>query len=134
MSESKILALSIKEMEEIEKILKITDPESEIIIDFIEARANQLKKLVEEYRELKGFPEKIRSLGRKRVMLEIQYINDALNALQENTPCQVKSVLGIKIEKDDPNANIIDADEEQARRLDLPKRIDAPIDEIIECE
>jgi hypothetical protein len=43
MSESK-LALSIKEMEEIEKILKITDPESEIIIDFIEARANQLKK------------------------------------------------------------------------------------------
>ena len=131
MSESK-LALSIKEMEEIEKILKITDPESEIIIDFIEARANQLKKLVEEYRELKGFPEKIRSLGRKRVMLEIQYINDALNALQENTPCQVRSVP--KIEKDDPNANIIDADEEQARRLDLPKRIDAPIDEIIECE
>jgi predicted HAD superfamily hydrolase len=99
MSESK-LALSIKEMEEIEKILKITDPESEIIIDFIEARANQLKKLVEEYRELKGFPEKIRSLGRKRVMLEIQYINDALNALQENTPCQVRSVLGIKIEKE----------------------------------
>ena len=132
MSESK-LALSIKEMEEIEKILKIADPESEIIIDFIEARANQLKKLVEEYRELKGFPEKIRSLGRKRVMLEIQYINDALNALQENTPCQVRSVP--KIEKDDPNANIIDADEEQARRLDLPKRRDnAPIDEIIECE
>ncbi|OQA71291.1 MAG: hypothetical protein BWY34_00002 [Parcubacteria group bacterium ADurb.Bin247] len=92
---------------------------TEVTIEWLLIHSKKMVSLIERYQEAVGNEEK-REFLRKKIEKEI--------SLQ-------KALLGEKKIVREEIAGIIDADEEQARRLDLPKRRDnAPIDEIIECE
>ena len=106
----KVLTLTTEEVEEIEKTTKICDP-GELVVEYLQMKILQLENLLEEYKELKNAPEKIKVLGRKRIALAAREVGAVLTAPTKSTRA------------------IVDAEEEQRKKyLSEVSSRKAPID------